>query len=39
MADLLAFILYLFLWYKAPGFMLVIHVLFFGAIAIVVLGQ
>ena len=37
MTELLAFILYFYLWYKAPGFMLTLHFLFFAAIALVVL--
>ena len=36
MADFLAFILYFYLWYKAPGFMLTLHALFFFAIVLVV---
>ena len=39
MTTLLAWILYFYLWYKATGFMLAIHFLFFAAIAVVVLGQ
>ena len=37
MTGLLSFIVYLYMWYRVTGFMLVVHFLFFAALAIIVI--
>lgn len=37
MSGLLGIIVYLYIWYRAPMFMLTVHALFFMALAIIVI--